>query len=156
MKITPSRLIHPTPASGWAVPIRTPKDVNLNLDDSQIMTLRNDDVSIDQELELEECQFLIIAFVDNPDSCQYSKLLVLASPETFSPVVVGDSRIPGLYHDAMAYRKRLAKWRPGLKALEKAEHDVEFSFALRAAFELSSPKPLITSPAPEDKERPLA
>jgi hypothetical protein len=149
MKITPSRLVHPTPASGWAVPIRTPKDVNL--DASRNMTLKNDPVGIDQELDLDEGQLLVVAFVEEPGSCQYSKLLVLASPDTFSPVVIGDSRVPGLYHDALDYRQRLAKWRPGIKAIEKAEHDVEFSFALRATLELSSPKPKPQPPTPEDE-----
>jgi hypothetical protein len=121
------------------------------------MTLKNDPTGIDQEVELDEGQFLVVAFLPGPDTCQYSKLLVLASPDTFSPAIVGDSRLPRLYPDAMEHRQRLAAWRPGIKAIRRAEHDVEFSFALRAAFELSNPRPKSPSPATTDEEElPLA
>lgn len=153
MRIIPSRLVSPTPASGVASIIRSAKDVNI--DPSPSLAIVGEDVSLDKEVELDEGQYLVIRFQADPDPmCQHHRLLARADPGEFLPVVVGDSRVPTLYPDAMAYRRRLAKWRPGLKELARAEADVEYSFALRIAMEIATRPPLSSSQpqAPEEDD----
>jgi len=150
MKIIPSRLVTPTPASGVASIIRSIKDVNL--DPGLALSIKGEDVGLNKEVDLDECQYLVVRFWDASSTapCNYHCLLVKFDPDEINPVVVGDSRVPALYEDALDYRRRLAHWRPGIKELAKAENDVEYSFALRIAMELSTAKPKPQTPPPED------
>lgn len=149
MKIIPSRLVTPAPASGVASIIRSLKDVNL--DPGLSRAIKGENVSLDKEVSLDECQYLVVSFQSSdapPCNCHY--LLVKFDPDEILPVVVGDSRVPAIYEDALDYRHRLAAWRPGIKELARAEHDVEYSFALRIAMEMSTAKPKPQPPPPED------
>jgi hypothetical protein len=137
MKISPSRLVEPQPISGWATVVRSPKD--LNLDTGHALALCGESSDITKELDLDEGQFLVVAFRPSNESATcYSYLLVRADPVELKPVVIGDSRVQGFFPDAMEHMSKLAAWRPGIKAFEKAGHDVEYAFALRCAMEMSS------------------
>lgn len=134
MKLKPKDVVSPPPKEGWAVVIRSPKDVKV---DKHVLTpFLGRNVSLDKEVELGENQLVVIWHGNDK--------FVLGRCHDGKFEQVANETHPGL--DQCFISGNPKEW------AEMAQQDPKIAIAIRALFEMGKNPPAPTETREEQEE----